>query len=56
MLFLESYMRRFIVERNDVIRKTAEGQEWKLYLPAEWAPPESRQDGLYGAFAPFCQG
>ena len=34
-LFLESYMRRFIIERNDVIKKTAEGQDWKLYLPSE---------------------
>jgi hypothetical protein len=24
-LFLESYMRRFIIERNDLIKKTAEG-------------------------------
>ena len=31
-LFLESYMRRFIVERNAVIRKAAEGDDWKLYL------------------------
>jgi ligand-binding SRPBCC domain-containing protein len=31
-LFLESYMRRFIVARNDVIKKTAEGEDWKLYL------------------------
>lgn len=35
MLFLESYMHRFIVERNDVIKNTAEGQDWKLYLPSE---------------------
>ena len=34
-LFLESYLRRFIIERNDVIKKTAEGQDWKLYLPSE---------------------
>jgi ligand-binding SRPBCC domain-containing protein len=31
-LFLESYMRRFIVERNNVIKKSAEGDDWKLYL------------------------
>ena len=31
-LFLESYMRRFIIERNDVIRATAEGEAWKQYL------------------------
>ncbi len=31
-VFLESYMRRFLIERNDVIRKTAEGEDWKLYL------------------------
>lgn len=34
-LFLESYMRRFIIERNNVIKKTAEGQDWKLYLSPE---------------------
>jgi len=32
VLFLESYMRRFIIERNDVIRKTAESEAWKQYL------------------------
>ena len=31
-LFLESYMRGFIVKRNDVIKKAAEGEDWKLYL------------------------
>jgi ligand-binding SRPBCC domain-containing protein len=31
-LFLESYMQRFIIERNDVIKKTAEGEAWKQYL------------------------
>ncbi len=31
-LFLKSYMRRFIVERNEVIKNVAEGDEWKRYL------------------------
>jgi ligand-binding SRPBCC domain-containing protein len=31
-LFLKSYMRQFIVERNCVIKKTAESDDWKLYL------------------------
>ena len=34
-MFLESYMRQFLIERNDVIKKTAEGNDWKLYLPHE---------------------
>jgi ligand-binding SRPBCC domain-containing protein len=32
VLFLKSYMRRFIVERNDVIKNAAENEDWKLYL------------------------
>jgi ligand-binding SRPBCC domain-containing protein len=31
-LFLESYMRGFLLERNAVIRRTAEGETWKQYL------------------------
>jgi ligand-binding SRPBCC domain-containing protein len=34
-LFLESYLRRFIVERNEIIKKAAEGDDWKLYLEAK---------------------
>ena len=30
--YLESYMRRFIVQRNKVIKETVEGEEWKRYL------------------------
>lgn len=33
LIFLEAYMRRFLEERNEVIKKTAEGEGWKLYLP-----------------------
>jgi ligand-binding SRPBCC domain-containing protein len=33
-LFLTQYMRRFIIERNAVIKKAAEGEDWKLYLRA----------------------
>jgi ligand-binding SRPBCC domain-containing protein len=33
VLFLESYMRRFIVERNETIKNVAEGEDWKLYVP-----------------------
>lgn len=32
ILFVKSYMRRFIIERNNLIKKTAEGDDWKLYL------------------------
>ncbi|MEJ0091054.1 MAG: SRPBCC family protein [Limisphaerales bacterium] len=31
-LFLEEYMRRLIIERNKVIKQTAESQEWKKFL------------------------
>ena len=31
-LFLESYMRRFLVERNQIIKRTAESGAWQKYL------------------------
>lgn len=31
-LFLESYMRSFLIERNRVIKDTAESDAWKQYL------------------------
>jgi ligand-binding SRPBCC domain-containing protein len=31
-LFLERYMRRFLVERNQVIKGTAESDDWKRFL------------------------
>jgi ligand-binding SRPBCC domain-containing protein len=34
-LFLTEYMRRFIIERNAVIKRTAEGEDWKMYLKPE---------------------
>jgi ligand-binding SRPBCC domain-containing protein len=33
-LFLTAYMRRFLAERNEVIRTVAESEEWRRYLPA----------------------
>jgi ligand-binding SRPBCC domain-containing protein len=35
VLFLKSYLRRFIEERNDIIKNVAEGEDWKLYLPGD---------------------
>ncbi len=32
-LALNSYMRRFIAERNKVIKRTAESEDWKRFLP-----------------------
>jgi ligand-binding SRPBCC domain-containing protein len=34
-LFLTSYMRRFLVERNAVLKRTAESGDWRKYLPSE---------------------
>lgn len=34
-LFLVRYMRSFIVERNAVLKRTAESEEWRRYLPDE---------------------
>ena len=34
-LFLEAYMRRFLLQRNQFIKKVAESDEWKKILPAE---------------------
>lgn len=31
-LFLKSYMRKFLVERNEVIKRTAESGDWKKVL------------------------
>lgn len=33
LLFLERYMRSFLVERNRVIKATAESDAWSQYLP-----------------------
>ena len=32
-LFLENYMRRFLVLRNETIKRIAESDEWKQFLP-----------------------
>jgi ligand-binding SRPBCC domain-containing protein len=32
-LFLERYMRRFLIERNRAIKATAESDDWRRYLP-----------------------
>jgi ligand-binding SRPBCC domain-containing protein len=34
MLFLNSYLRRFLRERALIIKRVAESDEWKLYTPA----------------------
>lgn len=34
-VFLREYLRRFLVERNGVIRRVAESAEWRRYLGAE---------------------
>lgn len=31
-LFLKSYLERFLIERNTVLKRTAESEEWKRYL------------------------
>jgi len=31
-LFLTTYMKRLLIERNQVIKRVAENEEWKLYL------------------------
>lgn len=31
-LFLKAYMRRFLVQRNDALKKLAESSEWRRYL------------------------
>ena len=31
--FLTSYMRRFLIQRNDILRRLAESEDWKRYLP-----------------------
>jgi ligand-binding SRPBCC domain-containing protein len=31
-LMLSSYLRRFLIERNEVIRQAAESEEWRHYL------------------------
>lgn len=32
--FLKNYMTKFLVQRNQTIKQTAEGEEWKKLLPA----------------------
>ena len=34
-LFLTRYMRRFLEERNAVLKRTAESNDWRKYLPDE---------------------
>ena len=40
-IFLTGYMRRFLAERNQVLKKMAESDVWRAYLPQE--PGESSQ-------------
>jgi ligand-binding SRPBCC domain-containing protein len=35
-VFLASYMRRFIVRRNEVLKQLAESAEWSRYLEDKW--------------------
>jgi ligand-binding SRPBCC domain-containing protein len=32
-LFLHGYLRRFLVRRNEILKKLAESEDWKEYLP-----------------------
>ncbi|HUB25015.1 MAG TPA: hypothetical protein VL992_06265 [Tepidisphaeraceae bacterium] len=32
--FLGAYMRRFLLRRNDVLKKIAESERWRRYVPA----------------------
>lgn len=32
-LFLDNYMKKFLLQRNEYIKKVAESEEWKLFLP-----------------------
>lgn len=32
-LFLERYLRRFLAERNHILKQVAESEEWKRFLP-----------------------
>ncbi len=34
-LFLTSYMRRFLVRRNEILKRLAESEEWRRYLHEE---------------------
>jgi ligand-binding SRPBCC domain-containing protein len=34
-LFLTRYMRRFLEERNAILKRVAESEEWRKYLPDE---------------------
>jgi len=33
-IYLYSYLRRFLVCRNETLKRIAEGEDWKHYLPA----------------------
>jgi len=37
-LFLKRYMRRLLEERNAVVRRVAESEEWRRYLPDDAGP------------------
>lgn len=34
-LFLTSYMRRFLVQRNEILKRLAESEEWRRYLDSD---------------------
>lgn len=34
-LYLCSYLRRFLIRRNETLKRIAESEDWKRYLPAD---------------------
>ncbi len=46
LVFLRKYLERFLVERNQLIKRTAESDDWKRFLPAsaKQTPGLSRAD------------
>lgn len=46
LVFLRKYLERFLVERNRLIKRTAESDDWKRFLPAsaKQTPGLSRAD------------
>lgn len=32
-LYLDGYMRRLLIERGEILKRVAEGEEWRRYLP-----------------------
>ncbi len=34
VVVLKNYMRRFLIARNQVLKSTAESDDWAMYIPA----------------------